>query len=116
MAVITLPFIYNEHGVPEDFRRFSVYGVREILPPDWKITDVRRLGGFGSSVGILVLNWIDISTSLARTTRIAKAVLLPVWIVFSAIVNAFGRLFDSFGDTRAIYVNILVVYEKPARK
>lgn len=112
-VVITVPFIYNEHGAPEDFRRFSVYGAGKIFPPDWQVVRLARLGGVGSALGVLLLNWIDISLSRTWPTKIVKAILLPIWVLFSGIVNALGSAFDSLGDTSAMYVNVLAVFAKP---
>ena len=36
--VLSVPFIYGEHGVPFDFRRFSVYGVKKLLAETYKIS------------------------------------------------------------------------------
>ena len=90
IAVISVPFIFNEHGAPNDFRRFSVYGAAAIFPPNWKVVRIKRLGGFGSSVGVLVLNWVDISLGRTWPTKVLKVILLPVWILFSGIVNVLG--------------------------
>jgi SAM-dependent methyltransferase len=113
-AIVSVPFVFNEHGAPDDFRRYSVYGVREIFPDDWQAIRLVRLGGFGSASGVLLLNWIDMSLSKTLATKVLKALLLPLWIPFSAIVNGLGQVFDSVGDTSAVYVNVLAVFEKPA--
>jgi SAM-dependent methyltransferase len=112
-VIISVPFIYNEHGAPEDFRRFSVYGAAQLFPADWEVVRVARLGGAGSSLGILFLNWIDISLSSDSRTKLVKVMLLPLWIVLSAIVNAVGSALDKVGDKSATYVNLLVVFAKP---
>ncbi|MBA3429905.1 MAG: class I SAM-dependent methyltransferase [Actinobacteria bacterium] len=112
-AVVSLPFIYSEHGAPDDFRRFSAYGAAQIFPADWEILKVSRLGSVGSSLGVLFLNWIDVSLSKTRPTKILKVALLPAWIFVSAIVNAVGAILDSVGDQSITYVNVLLVFAKP---
>ncbi|MBA3431345.1 MAG: class I SAM-dependent methyltransferase [Actinobacteria bacterium] len=112
-AVISVPFIYNEHGAPDDLRRFSAYGVAQIFPPDWEVLEVRRLGSLGSSIGILFLNWADISLSKTWPTKVLKVALLPAWIAVSAIVNGIGAVLDSIGDRSVAYVNVLAVFLKP---
>jgi SAM-dependent methyltransferase len=112
-VVISVPFIYNEHGAPEDFRRFSVYGASNMFPTDWQVLRLARLGGAGSALGILLLNWIDISMSKSWLTKVVKAILLPVWVLFSGVINGVGSAFDSFGDRSALYVNVLAIFAKP---
>lgn len=115
-AVVSVPFIYNEHGAPDDLRRFSAYGVAQIFPADWELVRVKRLGSLGSTLGILFLNWMDVSLSRTWPTKILKVALLPAWIIVSATVNGVGALLDSLGDRSGTYVNVLAVFAKPGPK
>lgn len=112
-AVLTLPFIYNEHGAPGDFRRYSVHGATEIFPKQWEIVSVRPLGGVGSSTGVLFLNWVDESTNASRSGRILKGILLPLWIVMSGLVNLVATGLDGLDRTSGFYVNLCLVVRKP---
>jgi SAM-dependent methyltransferase len=112
-AVITLPFIYNEHGAPGDFRRYSVHGATEIFPKHWEIVSVRPLGAVGSSTGVLLLNWIDESTNASRPGRLVKGILLPLWIVLSGLVNLVATALDALDRTSGFYVNLCLVVRKP---
>ena len=112
-VVISVPFIYNEHGVPEDFRRFSAYGGSDLIPNAWDVTEVVRLGGAGSTLGVLLLDWIYITMSRRAATRVGMGILMPLWIALSAVVNGVAQLFDRIGDQTVIYVNVLFVGSKP---
>ena len=110
--VASVPFAYNEHGVPDDYRRFSIYGVRALFENDFDIVLLEPEGGIGSTVGTLVLNWIDASMNRSRITRLAKGVLLPLWIATSGVVNLLGWLFDKLDRTNAFYSNVFMVARK----
>lgn len=110
-AVISYPFIYNEHGVPHDFRRFTAYSARPLFP-GWKIISLERQGGIGSTLVILFLNWADHAMNQNKVTRLLKGGLLPVWIVFSLLSNLLGLFLDRLDVTSAFYNNVLVVYSK----
>lgn len=110
-AVISVPFIYNEHGAPGDFRRFSAYGA-EALFPDWTALLIDRQGGIGSTLMILLLNWIESLLNKRFVTRLLKAILLPIWIMVSFLCNVFGLLLDILDGTSAFYNNVLVIFEK----
>jgi SAM-dependent methyltransferase len=112
LVVLSFPFMYNEHGAPYDFRRFSAYGATRIFP-DFEAVTLERQGGIGSTLGILFLNWIDESLNTTTVTRILKAILLPVWILLCAVVNLIGWLVDRLDTTKAFYNNVLVVLRKP---
>lgn len=109
-VILSFPFLYNEHGVP-DFRRLTVHGARNILP--FEIVHIERQGGFGSTAAILTLNWINDITNLFRTTRIIKAIFLPVWVMLSFVLNTAGFIIDYLDLTGKYYNNVLVVFKKP---
>ena len=114
IALLTLPFIYSEHGAPADFRRFTVDGAALIFPGDWTLDSETRLGGVGSAAGQLVLNWIDETMNLTGPGRVLKGLFLPVWILLSAVVNALGATADRIDRTSGAYVNLAVVFRKPS--
>lgn len=112
--VCTVPFIYNEHGAPWDFRRFSRHGAQALFAEDFQTVHLAPLGGIGSTIGTLVLNWCDCALNQTRSTRIVKALGLPLWLLFSAAVNALGIVGDRVDTTKSFYGNVLYVGKKPA--
>ena len=55
---------------------------------------------------------VDASLNRSRATRLLKGVLLPVWILLAAVVNALGWLFDKLDGTNAFYSNVLMLARK----
>lgn len=77
VLVVSVPFIYNEHGAPHDYRRYSIHGVRGFfLRTGWEIVEIKKQGGIGSTIGILFLNWFDAQLNTNKVTRIAKGLIL----------------------------------------
>lgn len=112
LLIVTVPFIYNEHGVPSDFWRFSQYGIAHLFHQEIDITEVVAEGGIGSSLGLLFLNWIDIQTSRYLLTRVLKGVLLPLHLCLALFINILGWLGDRLDQTGAFYNNLLLVGTK----
>ncbi len=112
LLLLTVPFAYNEHGAPGDYRRLSVHGVRELLSPRYAALVLTPQGGIGSTTGLLVLNWIEATLNRSRTSRVLKAVLLPLWLIASAAVNMGGWALDRVDHTNAFYSNVLVLARK----
>jgi len=102
-AVLTFPFLYNEHGNPSDYRRFTVYGA-EGLFPDFEIVCLEKQGAIGSTLHLLFLNWLS-------NCRLLK-LLLPLWILLSLFMNLSGILMDRLDHTGAFYHNVLLVAKK----
>lgn len=113
MAILTFPFLYNEHGAPWDYRRFTGYQAEKLFA-DCEVLSLEKQGGIGSTIVILFLNWVEMSMNLYRATRILKAVLLPAWLAFSLFMNVVGLLIDLIDRTGAFYSNLLVVVKKPS--
>jgi len=107
--IATVPFTYNEHGTPHDYRRFSTHGFRRLAERDFVVDEVREQGGAGSTIVIQVLNWIDVTCNLTRAGRVVKGLLLPVWLVVSACANVLGWCLDRLDHTRQFYHNVWLV-------
>ena len=110
-AVLTFPFIYNEYTAPYDLQRFSVYRAAQMF--SGYDVHIERQGGIGSTLCILLLNWIEMSLNRSFPTRLFKAFMLPLWMALSLALNTLGLLVDYLDRTDAFYSNVLIVAHKP---
>lgn len=109
LVVLSVPFIYSEHGGVHDYRRLSRHGVLRLLDSQFTVEEVVTQGGVGSSVGALMLNWVHtVMTSSGAATLVLTATL-PIFIAFCAAVNGVGELLDRLDRTDLFYGNVLVV-------
>lgn len=109
--ILSFPFLYNVHGAPHDYRRFTHHGAAKLLP-GYDIVHLETEGGIGSTLVILFLNWIDSALSLTPVTKLLKGLLLPVFIPMSLVLNLFGLAMDQLDRTRMFYSNVLLVAQK----
>lgn len=109
--ILSFPFLYNVHGAPHDYRRFTHHGAAKLLS-DHEILHLETQGGIGSTLVILLLNWIDTALSLSPATKLLKGLLLPVFIPVSLVLNLFGLAMDQLDRTRMFYSNVLLVARK----
>lgn len=114
--VATVPFIYNEHGSPHDYRRCSAAGLTNLLRNDLEleIVEVRRQGGAGSSIGVMLLNYVEVCLTASAARTLALLFALPLWIACTMTVNAIGWLVDRLDSSGLFYGNVLVVAAKPS--
>lgn len=108
MLVASVPFIYQVHGSPHDYRRFTEYGLTAALT-GFQVESLNRQGGIGSSLGILLLNWLDQQLGSNVATWALKIVCLPLWVLFSLAVNLVASVVDRLDTTAVFYHNLLVV-------
>jgi SAM-dependent methyltransferase len=111
-AVITVPFAYNEHAMPHDYRRWSAVGAERWVGSRLDVVEVRKQGPAGAVIGSLWLNWIEHTVGRSRGLQILRALLLPLWIAYCGLVNLVARGIDSLDQTGALYSNVMVVARK----
>lgn len=110
IIVLSCPFLYNEHGSPWDFQRFTTRGLARLLP--YQVKSVECQGGIGSTVAILILNWVDESLNANKPLRLFKAMIFPLWIPLSLLVNLMGVCVDRIDRTQKFYSSAVVIFSK----
>jgi SAM-dependent methyltransferase len=111
VVCLTVPFIYNEHGAPHDFRRFTAYGASALFPASEVVLSERQ-GGIGSTIMILILNWVDACMNKTFATRLLKPVLLPIWLIACLLGNLLALVIDSIDKTSGFYHNLVLVIRR----
>ncbi len=111
LIILCFPFIFNVHGEPNDFRRFTKFGANNIFQ-DHEIVLSESQGGIGSTLAILFLNWIVISLSKNIYTKIIKVLILPFFLILTTLVNLLGFFLNAFDKTDSFYSNVLVIFKK----
>lgn len=107
--IVSMPFIYNAHGAPHDYRRFSLDGINLLFFEQYKIIESKKQGKIGTTLGVLCLNWLDTFMNQHKLTRLLKGVLLPIWLLSSFIINITALLLDKIDKSSTFYSNVLVV-------
>lgn len=110
--IITIPFIYGEHGKPHDYRRLTVNGLEELLSPDYEMIKSEKLGSIGTVLGTLLLNWMDECITKHKLLMYLKPVLLPFWLMFCLLVNLFFFSLNYIDKTDSYYQDTLVIAKK----
>jgi SAM-dependent methyltransferase len=111
VALVSFPFIYNENA-SQDLWRLSALASPHVFR-GFAIRRVQRQGGIGSTLAILLLNWIDTSLNLAYALRLVRPLLLPLWLPFCFGVNVVACVLDLLDRTGSFYSNVLLVLELP---
>jgi SAM-dependent methyltransferase len=112
--IITVPFSYNAHGLPYDFRRFSIQGISQILSKDYHILELDGVGRAGTVLVSFLLNWIDSSLNISKIGRYLKPFLLPIWLPFCIGMNLLGLIIDNIDRTNEFYQETICVAIKKA--
>lgn len=112
-AVVSFPFLYNEHG-PNDVLRLSAHAAGSVFV-GFEPVVVKRQGAIGSTLGTLFLNWLNESMNSSYTLRMLRPVLLPIWLPLCLLVNMLSIIVNKLDRTGAYYSNVLVVLRREAK-
>ncbi|MBI3321371.1 MAG: class I SAM-dependent methyltransferase [Candidatus Omnitrophica bacterium] len=96
VLLLTAPMIYNLHGSPQDFFRFTPDGLSYLLAQaGFHPLELRPLGSLGTTLGTLMNNWLTVVLEKSLLLRVLRrTLLLPVlWVIFAG-VNLCGWLMD----------------------
>jgi SAM-dependent methyltransferase len=95
---VSAPFIYPEHDVPADFRRYTIYGLRKLLSDHgFRVTREQRHGNsFVVAFQLLNLSLLEAARDAHRSHRalgmIQGAFLYPICVVTNFIAWPFTLL------------------------
>jgi SAM-dependent methyltransferase len=97
-----VPFLYPVHGDPQDFQRFTSDGVRRLLG-SFAAVDVRPMGGYFGSLGLLVELGIQELRGATFGRRAAGRVLrlvarALVWLDLRRARSTHGVLLPAFAN------------------
>ena len=103
--IVTVPFVWNEHESPYDFRRFTQYGIKLNLEEmGFKIIKIEKSTGYIEMIFQLYMEYIRHSfsklTDNAIIMMIVQLILCAPVIVFGSIVNwIFPKNESLYGDS-----------------
>lgn len=112
VLIVSVPFIYQLHGAPEDFRRLSAEGLQGLFDDHYHLVSLRQQGAIGSALAILWLGWLELTMTRSFPRRVLWALLLPLWLPYCLAVNSLAVATDSLDHTGAFYHNVLTVLRK----
>lgn len=109
--LITVPFVWNEHEVPNDYRRFTTFGIISMLKKhNFKIDKVETTTHFFETLYqtfILYLYHIFQTKKKALNTLLTLIFLSPFNLLGLILVNIVPR-------NKSLYHNVIVLAEKEA--
>lgn len=110
--IVSMPFLYTEHGAPNDYRRLTKFSTNLLFQQLVKLESIKTIGGVGSTTSVIILNWMDAMANINKFTRLIKGLLLPAWVLISLITNVFGKILDLVDKTDICYHHVLMIYQK----
>lgn len=107
-VLITVPFIGGVHGEPDDYQRFTRYGLKVRAEKYGKIIELKEQGSIFSVISSLFGELIIRFTGKSRLHYIVGMIIFPPFLLYSYLVFILDKIFKS--DT--IFINYLILIKK----
>lgn len=108
-ALITVPFVWNEHEMPFDFRRFTLTGITRLF--ETKGFKIEREHKNGNAIKVLFQLWIMYIYRFIVTKKVIFNILLNIVLIFPFTV--IGTFFSFIlPRQKDLYFNSIIVLEK----
>lgn len=107
--LITLPFCWEEHELPYDYRRFTTIGIEKTLSENgFKCIEIKKMGSYIEVINQLKITYLEKLFSVK-----SKFLMVPLRLFIFAPITIWA-LFWSWllPQYRTLYFDILIVAEK----
>ena len=94
--------------MPEDQMRYTTTKLASLFR-NFTVAECGVLGGVGSSLATLILNFVNYKISANLILQILRLLLLPIWLLANAICNLLCVSLDKFDDTESFPLNTYLI-------
>ena len=114
VLIASAPMIYNVHGAPHDFFRFTPDGLRYLLElAGFQVAELAPQGYAGTMLGLMTNNFLTVAFGRTRWLRAIRwTLLLPVLPLVFAGVNLAGLLLDAVAREPSFSFNHVAIARK----
>lgn len=107
-VILNAPFLYPFHGMPDDQMRYTTTKLTKLFK-EFDVLQCGVLGGVGSSLATIILNFVNYKVSQNLFLQIVRLFLLPIWLVFNAICNLLLVSLDKIDNTNSFPLNTYLI-------
>jgi len=107
--LLTVPFLGGLHEEPNDYQRFTKYGLFELFKPyKCKIIKIKEQGSIFSTISILLNEYLNCFASKGKLQYLISILIYLPFILFSY----FSLILDIFFKSNKIFFNYLILVKK----
>lgn len=114
LMIVAIPFMYPIHGEPNDFRRYSTFGIKKAL--EQEMVDIfieKRFGGISSFAGFLLINFrFNFMKSNSRARRVLSLSIMTLFVLVTIISNIFSLVIQKIESQMYLYSIVVAVGRK----
>lgn len=111
LVILNAPFIYPFHGMPEDNARYTTSQLNYLFQ-EFEVIESGTIGGVGSSLATIFLNFVNYQLSGNAFGQIIKVFFFPFWLLLNFIANLALVSWDKFDSTGSFPTNTYIIARK----
>lgn len=95
-VLVSMPFLEGIHEVPNDYQRFTQYGLVELFNKyNCEILEVRSQGSLFSTISLLINEYLNHFASRSKTRYYFSVLIYPPFLFFQYISLVLDKIFKS---------------------
>jgi SAM-dependent methyltransferase len=106
--ILNAPFLYPFHGMPNDQARYTTSQLSYFFKK-FEVHNIGTLGGVGSSLATIILNFTNYKISQSTSLQFFKVVFFPFWLTFNFIINIIFVSLDLLDSTESFPLNTYLI-------
>jgi SAM-dependent methyltransferase len=112
--ILTVPYIFKLHMEPNDFHRFTKYGLQHMLSKiGFEVLGIHSRGRAPATLGQSIVLYLYELMVLRRDTGQPSLWRAPIVLPFLAVIQAVALLFDRFARSETLTIGYTVISRKP---
>jgi SAM-dependent methyltransferase len=111
IVILNAPFLYPFHGMPADNARYTTTQLKYLFR-DFQVIECGNIGGVGSSLATILLNFLNYKLSKSLTGQIFKIFLSPIWFLTNFFINITLISLDALDNTDSFPTNTYIIARK----
>lgn len=110
--IVTVPFLWNLHEIPNDHYRFTPYSLRHYAEvAGFDEIEIIPLSGWNASLAQMIGLWIEFSISKKVFRDLAKVLIFPFYALL-VMTDRAGRTFDE--RKNSMFTGLGLIARKPS--
>jgi len=96
--LITFPFLGGLHEIPNDYQRYTKYGIKEILDNNGcDVLIIEEQGGIFSTISMLLNEYLNTYAGKSKKKYMLSSIVFPVFLSFSYACLFLDKVFTADG-------------------
>ena len=114
LLILTVPFMYPAHGLPSDYRRFTIEGMKSSFRENrLNFLEEKRFGGISSFLPFILIDFRErFLRPKSNIASLFSILIIPIFLAMSLTANLLSLAIQRIENRDLIYSNFVMIGTK----